>query len=80
MKKLGCVNATSQAIAYDDKNKVIAYCMDTPNNIAYLMATNTNVAKVKTPYNGKYTRADLQDRFSWIVRDAEYHKPYIQMV
>lgn len=75
---LGSINAASLAHLYDVTGKEIGTCMDTPNNMAYAMAINENVVKIKTPYMGDYERKDLENRFQTALNNSEYHKQYVK--
>ena len=74
---LGIVGET-WAFLYDSKSNCLGYCMDTPNCIAYAMAINSNVLKVKTSFDGEKQRKNYEDRFWHVIleEEAKYFKNY----
>jgi hypothetical protein len=72
--KLGCVNPCNMCSLLDADDKVLGYTLDTPNAIAYAMATNTKCVKATSfyPLFGDHTtqREDLKDRFGFVVKEG----------
>lgn len=75
------VNPCNLCTLKDAKGNVLGETLDTPNAIAYAMAINPRVHLGVTYYHyfGEvtYTREDLQDRFSWVVKETNLNK-YLQ--
>lgn len=81
MKKIPCVNAAHTAFIYDKNNKLIGYCMDTPNNCAYAFVIFKTAVKIVCPFNKPYTKdVNMLNRMEWIMNDEIYHKKYIQVI
>lgn len=84
LKKIGCINAAIQATLLDVRGKVLGFCIDTPNCIAYAMTQNKDVFKSVAHYqmfgNSIHYRKDLQDRFSWILKDKDIHEKNINWI
>lgn len=74
MKKLGCVNAAITCTLQDARGNVLGTTIDTPNAIAYAMAKNKNIARAVAHYqyfgDTITERAQLQDRFSWVLKET----------
>ena len=82
LQKPGTINGAIAAALYDKKNQVIGYVLDTPNAIAYAMATNPAAVRAVAHYqlfgDAITTRDDVKNRFSWIVKDAAIHQKNVQ--
>lgn len=57
IKKLGTVNGAFQAGVYK-KNKLIAFCIDTPNSVAYAF-NKTDADTIKGYFNPVIKRRDV---------------------
>ena len=72
---LGICGVTGAALT-DDKGNTYGYCLDTPNCIAYAMATDDRITKAVGRFDTT-RREDVQDRFWFVVKDAEIHEKNI---
>jgi hypothetical protein len=71
------IHGVTTSLLVDSNNKELGICLDTPNCIAYAMASNQKVIKAIGRFENK-TRNDLQSRFSWILKDKEIHENNIK--
>ena len=73
---LGNVNAAHYAYIKNVEGRTIGTCMDTPNNAAFAFSINEKAHTIDTPFNGTWTRADVEGRLFGL--DENYHKKYIK--
>lgn len=45
MSKIGSINPCNMCALYNDQNKIIGQCIDTPNAFAYACVLNNNIVK-----------------------------------
>lgn len=76
---LGCYNAASIAVLYEN-NKMVATCLDTPNNIAAGFKLFPNATHVKVPNMNLHFafREDYFHRQNGL--NMDYHKKFISAV
>ncbi len=84
LPKLGCVNGCVVCTLFDKNNKVLGYTLDTPNAIAYAMATNEKVEKAIAHYqlfgDKTTTREDVKDRFWFVVKEGDIHSQNLSWI
>jgi hypothetical protein len=72
------IQGVTQATLFNSKGVAIGTCMDTPNNVAFAMATDLRISSA-SGLLGKRLRKDLAYKFKWIVKDADYHAKFVKM-
>ena len=81
-KKIGCVNPCNLCNLLDADGKVIGHTIDTPNAIAYAMATNKRCVKALAHYplfGDTITERDaVKDRFWFVVKESAIHSQFLK--
>ena len=81
-KKLGSVNPCNLCSLMDADGRVIGYTLDTPNCIAFAMATNEKVTKAVAHYSmfgdSVTSRNDVKDRFWFVVKEGAIHSEFLR--
>jgi len=75
---LGCMGEGSAQL-FDKKNKLIGYCLDTPNCTAYAMAINPQISTAKGILGTK-KRKELESRFWFVLKDASVHSGKVKFL
>lgn len=81
-KKIGSVNPANMCSLLDADGKVIGHTLDTPNAIAYAMATNERCVKACAfyPLFGETIteRNAVKDRFWFVVKEGAIHSQFLK--